>query len=358
MRIKSSILKRLQFYMALFGIFMGFVFPVYANFFVTFKEGMFIYFAMGCILAGITVGVVSFLFVKIILLRPLLKVSDVANNIKSKDISGQIDIESRDSVGDIVNGLNAAVFNLREFVADILKISTLIDEIIQRTDTRDANKSPVAKIEKSIGQVTNITDCMKKLSEKIILIVEQGKMVAVSNENKMRDTTNNVNGLSELIESLSLNSDKVHDIMHLINDIALKTNMLSLNASIEAASAGEYGKSFAVVASEVRALAKNVADSAKNITETVSYIQNDIKSAKIFVETIITDVNDNNSNGDKIKEQLDEIVKITNYNVDANNDLEKSVSNLNNSFHEIQKAFELLSENSDSLQGAVDPYVQ
>lgn len=358
MKIKSSILKRLQFYMSLFGIMMGFIFPVYANFFVTFKEGMFIYFAVGCILAGITVGVVSFLFVKVILLRPLLKVSDVANNIKCKDISGQIDIESNDSVGDIVKGLNAAVCNLREFVADILKISSLIDDIIQRTDTRDKSISPVAKIETSIGQVTNISDCMKKLSERIISIVEQGKIAALSNEHKLKDTTNNVNGLSELIESLSQNSEKVHDIMSMINDIALKTNMLSLNASIEAASAGEYGKSFAVVASEVRNLAKNVADSAKKITDTVYFIQNDIKTAKVFIETIIIDVNENNINSDKIKEQLSEIVKITNYNVEANNDLAKSVNNLNNSFLEIQKAFELLSNNSNSLQGAVDSYVQ
>ena len=85
--MQGSILKKLKIYMICFGIFMGIVFPVYANFFVSWKEGMFVFFVIGCMCAGITVGIVSFLFVKIILLRPLLKVSDLAKDIENKDIS-------------------------------------------------------------------------------------------------------------------------------------------------------------------------------------------------------------------------------------------------------------------------------
>ena len=82
--MQKSILKKLQLNMMMFGVLMGIVFPIYAKFFVEWKEGMFVYFVIGCIAAGITVGVVSFSFVRIILLKPLLKVSGVANNLKDK----------------------------------------------------------------------------------------------------------------------------------------------------------------------------------------------------------------------------------------------------------------------------------
>ena len=78
--MQKSILLKLKIYMISFGVVMGFVFPVYANFFVVFNEGMKIFFIIGCLLAGITVGLVSFAFVRNILLKPLLLVSDVATD--------------------------------------------------------------------------------------------------------------------------------------------------------------------------------------------------------------------------------------------------------------------------------------
>lgn len=356
MKIKSSILRKLQFFMTLFGILMGFVFPVYANFFVTFKEGMFVYFTVGCIVAGITVGVVSYLFVKIILLKPLMKVSEVANNVQEKKISEHIDIQSKDSVGDIVNGLNVAVDSLREFVQQILIISGIIEDTLSQTDVRAKNSSPFYKIEKSIDIVTDVSDCMKKLSEKIIRVVDKGMHSATDSQNKLKDTTNNINGLSELMSSLVEKSGEAQHIVTLIDEIAQQTNMLSMNASIEAARAGEYGKSFAVVAGEVRELAKNVSESSHEIHNTINYIQNDIKSAIVFVEEINKNIDDNNFCGTEIRDQLDEIVNITDYNVKANDDLATSVQKLNNSFNEIRKAFELLSDNSKKIKELVFTY--
>lgn len=356
--MKKSILKKLQVYMICFGIAMGFIFPVYANFFVTFKDGMLLYFILGCIMAGITVGIVSYLFVKVILLRPLLKVSTVAREIKSKDISGFIDISSNDSVGDIVDGLNIAVGSLQNIIHEILAISRLIEEIINQTDSTVFSKSSLGKIEDSVGIVTGVARNMCSLSQKIVDVVHNGQDSSSLSNAKLQDTTNNVEGLTGLMHSLSENSAKIKEILLMIEDIAGLTNMLSINATIEAARAGEHGKSFGVVANEVRALAKKVSDSTGTIAHAIQLILNDIKTASVFVETIIADVKESNQNSKNIHHRFDEILEITNENISANSNLMHGVKQLNNSFKEIHKAFIELADKANAINKLVVDYQQ
>jgi methyl-accepting chemotaxis protein len=288
----------------------------------------------------------------------LLQMSLVTSEIQSKNLSRQIDIQSDDSVGHIVDGINSAVRKLRMFLVETIKISRLIEEIISKADNRDDASSPVDKIEKSIEQVTNISECMEQLSGKIIKAVQEGMESANSSSEKLSDTTRNVNGLSELIYSLVKNAEQVHNIVELINSIAQETNILSINAAIEAARAGTYGKSFAVVASEVKNLAGNVSNSVNEITGIVCNIQGDINSAIVYSEKIIQNVNDNNKNSKDILHQFEEIVSITHSNVDANVDLSKSVNQLNLSFEEIHHAFNQLAQNTSELITIAGSYKQ
>ena len=341
-----------------FGIFMGLVFPVYANFFVIWKEGMFFHFVIGSILAGIIVGVVSFLLVKIILLKPLLIVSNVAKDIRGKNISGKIQIESNDSVGDIVNGLNDALKNLRRFLCEIGRISNLIEEIINSRNRDLSRQSYVTNIEKSIGIVNQATQNISELSDTIIKVVSEGKKRVKQSQLSLSDTVKDVHNLSELISSIVANSGKVHSIMELINEIAEKTNMLSLNASIEVARAGEQGKSFSVVAQEVRKLALGVQESAVDISTTVNLIQHDIESALHFVEAIYKSVVLNSTDSNELTSNFDNIESITLSNQSANSELVNAVSTLNNSFGLIQTAFSDLSSNITELHKVVEVYHQ
>lgn len=354
--MQGSILKKLKIYMICFGIFMGIVFPVYANFFVIWKEGMFVFFVIGCMCAGITVGIVSFLFVKIILLRPLLKVSNLAKDIKNKDISGNIEIFSNDSVGEIVNGLNAAVINLRSFISEIDKISGLIEGIIASSDNDHNTRSYIANIKHSIEIVNKATNNISELSEDIIKTVIEGKNTINQSQHNLTDTAKDVKALSDIIASMVSNSAKVQSIIELIHEIATKTNLLALNASIEAARAGEHGKSFAVVAEEVRKLAQNVTDSVSDITGTVNLIRADIKKSLAFIDEIDKRVAENNGDSLILGNKFIEIENITHSNQTANFELISAVNTLNRSFTEIQKAFVHLSENIVELQKLIGDY--
>jgi methyl-accepting chemotaxis protein len=343
-----------------FGIAMGFVFPVYANFFVTWKPGMFVYFLTGCILAGIIVGVVSFWFVKRILLKALKQVSKVGNGICNKDISEHIfvHINSNDSVGDIATGLNTAVAGLRDFLNKINHITGLIENIIRETEKSGANGSYMQNIENSIQIVTHTSEQITLLSEQIIKEVSDGKKVLEKNVYHLEVTVKDFRDLTKLVTSLLEGADKVQKMNDLIHKVASKTDLLSVNASIEASRAGDQGKGFAVVATEVQKLAQQSTESANKISDIVSGILSDMKSALTFMNTIGELVNQNHTDCRDLSRQFEEIEKITYSNQSMNQELEKVVNDLNYSFRLIHEAFGNLACRIVEIKDEVSAYKQ
>ncbi len=117
--MQPSILRNLLYSFLAFGLGMGLVFPVYAQFFVDWKEGMQLWFSVGCILAGLTIGLVNYLLCKWVLLRRLSRISQVAHAISNKDLRHQCSLQSQDLVGDIIASFNQMTGNLREIVKQI-----------------------------------------------------------------------------------------------------------------------------------------------------------------------------------------------------------------------------------------------
>ena len=276
----KSILRKLRTYMISFGVLMGFVFPVYANFFVVWKEGAFVYFFIGCIVAGITVGVVSYFFVKVILIKQLNKISIQATALKNKNISEQIHINSDDSVGLIIGGLNSAVLSIRDLFSEIRKIHELADTSLSKVEhtglSNGSNIVSVGAIQGSITNVTSISRLIIDISEQIINNVAKGKKMVSATADQFNSTYTHVENFTGIMNSLVGKSDKISEITGIIEDISAKTNILSLNASIEAARAGKHGRSFAIVADEIRKLAASTNDSAQKISGYIRLIQSDI----------------------------------------------------------------------------------
>ncbi len=354
--MRVSILKRLQFYMILFGIFMGIVFPVYANFFVVWKEGMFIYFVVGCMFAGITVGVVSFLFVKVILIKKLLEVSDIASDLSHNKVSRKINLQSNDAVGVIVKGINDSISNIRSLIGEVnstCQISQLLVVRLEKKRTTDVN---INNIDNSIEIVKDVTTTISEHSIEIKEAVADSKGVVRNWQEKLAITIENVDKLSKVISFLVQNLSKINGIMSLIDEIASKTNLVSLNASIEASHAGEHGKSFSVVANEIRTLAGSVAHSSSEISEYTNIISGDIKSAEESLRTIEELVSENCNDSREIHGRLKEIDAISHSNLEADKQLVSSVENLNKAFNSIDEVVVGLSENTSKLQDIVSSY--
>lgn len=355
---KYSVLRQLRNYMLGFGILMGFIFPLYANFFVEWREGLLKYFILGCILAGITVGLVSYLFVRLILLKRLTEVSDIAAEIKKKNISGTINFDSNDDVGVIVSGINNILINVRLLFTDMVKVFNLSENVLQNVGvgSNNYNNSSINEIKDAIQQVYKNTIEIKQLSVEIISTVQKGKQIAECTYEKQNGAIRNLEMFTGIMNSMVKHSADISHILVIIQDIANQTNILSLNASVEAARAGEFGKGFAVVADEIRKLANSTSESSQTISQTISFIKKDIDKALKRLDLLVHEVNENNGYVLSINKQFAKIDHTIHNNVEQNIELERSVNHLNQHFTNILDVFMQLNSLLIGLQKNIECY--
>ncbi len=334
-----------------FGVLMGFIFPLYSNFFVEWREGMMVYFVIGCIAAGIIVGVASYAFVKVILLQPLLKVSDVANMLKEKNIHGRIELSSNDSVGDIVNGINASCDHISSFLFEIETTTRLNHQLLEKVKVVSGDEeSSISSCDESIKTVTLAAESISDHSKQICQTLTYSKDAVEEWQKRIEEMRERVEVLKTRFDLLVLNSENINGILSTIEGIARQTTLVSTNATIEAASAGSYGKSFAVVAYEIKNLSDLIGRSAKDILRYNHLINSAIAESKNAVVSIADNIENNIVNSKDLKSSLDRIEHISKSNYKADKELIQSVRSLNISFQSIDNVLSKLSANAGNLQ--------
>ena len=142
-----------------------------------------------------------------------------------------------------------------------------------------ATAAAVEHVAVSIHQVADSTKGTRAVAEKSSELSVEGEKVALAASRQMAATADSVAASARMIENLSQRSDDISGIVKVISDIAEQTNLLALNAAIEAARAGEQGRGFAVVADEVRKLAERTSTSTSEISGMIDAIQKEVRSA-------------------------------------------------------------------------------
>lgn len=348
---KSSILQKLFNYMMLFGIIMGVVFPIYADFFVEWKEGFFVYFVVGCILAGITVGIVSFWFVKIILIKELLKVSDVATNLSQKNIAVELDINSKDAIGEIADGFNSVIRSLNEFITETRNITNAAKEIGSNNQG-----GSIFKLNNSLSSVNSNTKEISNLSENIRNEILEVQSIVYKSHNDLQEMNKRVTDFSKLMNQLMDQSGKIEKIINVVNNVALQTNLLALNASIEASKAGEFGKGFSVVAGEVRKLSAYIADSVIQISQTISSLNQDLNEASKLNISMSDQFNRNLEENVYFTQVVEKVDQYSTSNIEENHNLKGTVDNLNETVEIINNTFNSFYSSVYQLNQAISVY--
>lgn len=292
---------------------------------------------------GVAVGIIAIVVLIAIiisfimgrrLMRPLVKVSTIIEDVANGNIEADFSVvkESNDEIGLIIEKMKELTQSLGSIVGKIRNSSdTMSSNSYELNDTSSQTLAANNEISKAVEDVaegsTGMAASISKINENLLEMSNETKDInasvdeiknqttAVQDSSKimndkiksMQDSSHKmdegISAISKRIETVNTTVDKVSNIVSVIEEISSETNLLSLNASIEAARAGDAGKGFAVVAQEIRVLSDNTNTELENIKQIISSL---VEECRYCVQASGTIVEDNAMQKEEIKAVLDE----------------------------------------------------
>ncbi len=262
-------------------------------------------------------------FVTRAITRPLHELARKAEQIAGGDLTVQVAQNSRDEIGELAGSFARMAESLHDTLRRVNDTSSQVaaaSEHLQTTSgrisegteevARQATTVATASEELSAtsGDIAQSCHAAAQSSRQANNAAETGAAVVAQTVDVMNRIADRVNSTARTVEALGIRSDQIGDIIGTIEDIADQTNLLALNAAIEAARAGEQGRGFAVVADEVRALAERTTKATKEIGEMIKSIQLETRGAVIEMEQGVVEVRQGTDEASKSGIALQEII--------------------------------------------------
>lgn len=283
------------------------------------------------LMTGIAIfGAILAVFIGLFITRGLLKelggephyVCEIAQSVANGDISIAVNVADNRK-GSVLWAMKEMVQNLREMITKTVDISAGIASASNQLQATSQQIATAAEeVAAQAGTVATASEEMAATSNDIAqncsLAAEASNQSAESANSGAKVVQETITGMTVIaervrqtattIEALGARSEQIGDIVGTIEDIADQTNLLALNAAIEAARAGEQGRGFAVVADEVRALAERTTKATREIGEMIKAIQKETKEAVSAMEVGVNEVEKGAVSSQKSGQALDEIL--------------------------------------------------
>ncbi|MCQ2904797.1 methyl-accepting chemotaxis protein TlpB [Helicobacter pylori] len=325
--------------------------------------------------ATIALAVLTLIYAKLRIVKRIdglvLKIN--AFNHGDKDLRAKIEVDDRnDEISQVGRGVNLFVENARLIMEEIKGISTSnktsMDKLVQiAQETQKSMKNSSTTLNSVKNKATDVASMMNTsieqsqgLRKRLIEtqgLVKESKDAIGDLFSQIIESAHTEEELSSQVEQLSRNADDVKSILDIINDIADQTNLLALNAAIEAARAGEHGRGFAVVADEVRNLAGRTQKSLAEINSTIMVIVQEINAVSSQMNLNsqkmerLSDMSKSvQETYEKMSSNLSSVVRDSNQSMDDYAKSGRQIEAMVSDFVEVEKvASKTLADSSDIL---------
>lgn len=279
---------------------------------------------------SIILGLMASIFLISNFVTRINRVASAMNRVADGDLSTLLKIYANDEIGDLGRNINRMLTSIGAMIASI---KSTADHVASASNSLYANSEQIAtgneQVAAQTGTVATASEEMAATSSEIArnCVIAAGSSrqasdLATEGVSVVRETVAGMNRIAErvketaaTVENLGSRSDQIGEIVGTIEDIADQTNLLALNAAIEAARAGEQGRGFAVVADEVRALAERTSRATKEIGQMIMAIQADTKNAVGAIEEGVHEVergtNDAAKSGKALEDIFNQISDVT-----------------------------------------------
>ncbi len=274
------------------------------------------------LVAVLAAGLCGLLLMRAIM-APMNRIVEILEIMRTGDLSGRLNLERKDEFGAVETGFNDMMAELTSLVSQAqrssVQVTTSVTEIAATSRQQQATATETAATTTEIGATSReiaatSRDLVRTMTE-VSTAADQASVAAGSGQQglaRMEETMHSVMGAADLVNAklaiLNEKAGNINQVVVTIVKVADQTNLLSLNAAIEAEKAGEYGRGFAVVATEVRRLADQTAVATYDIEQMVREIQSAVSAGVMGMDKFSEEVRRGMSEVQQVGEQLSQII--------------------------------------------------
>ncbi len=304
-----------------------------------------------------------------LLVTPIMKLCKALDGVEHGDLTVHVDIDTNDEIGILEKQFNAMVSHLNEIMQSLdssskqmtnsaFQVSAISHEISDAEASEQQRRTAVIEatddLQQSMSRVHEIAEHIGQGATQMEGVARDSKHYVIENISTMEHMTQDVDRAVAQIQELNESASTIVSMVDSIRDIAEQTNLLALNAAIEAARAGEQGRGFAVVADEVRSLASRTTLSTGEIASIIEQLTANVNQVTDTMNQVVDSVRNTQANASQIGQSMDNMANEISQTANSNKDIaevsQQQINNLDTLKSSLQNLFDMNKQNHSKVE--------